>query len=71
MNDFEKNRPQPGEHVTYETARIALTDRGHVVRTEGDICYCRLPQSTNETSFIWRHPDGLNTLHDWPSKHIA
>jgi len=41
---------------------------GAVSKVEGDICFVKYDEDGVTRSFIWRHPDGPNTLHDWPGK---
>lgn len=58
----EISAPRKGERITYEGREV-----GNVSKVEGDICHVLYDTGITH-QFIWRHPDGLNTLHDWPSK---
>lgn len=55
--------PRKGQRITYEGR-----DVGVVSKVEGDICHVLWDKDGITHQFIWRHPDGLNTLHDWPTK---
>jgi len=52
-------KPLKNEPVYYRGAMI-----GRVARTEGNLCWV----DTADGLFIWAFKDGLNAMHDWPSK---
>lgn len=62
------NKPRVGTRGTYNSP--VFGDVGfEVVRVEGNLCWVRydnLPSAVDP--FIWKHPDRLNNLHDWPGK---
>jgi hypothetical protein len=58
---FAAHRPRVGQEVTYE-GKVA----GKVTSVEGSLCYCSYSSGT--APFIWCFAEGLNTLHDWPTK---
>lgn len=62
---YAARKPRAGQDVTY-SGRIA----GKVVRVEGNLCWTAY--DFGETlPFIWCFVEGLNTLHDWPTKSDA
>lgn len=62
MNElYADNKPQVGQPVTYRGEHV-----GTVQRVDGNLCWVNYPTGTEP--FIWRFNDGLNQLHDWPSK---
>lgn len=38
-----------------------------VKEIEGNLCYADYDNGVRGP-FIWKHPEGLNLLHDWPGK---
>lgn len=64
---YKLNRPRVGDPVTY---RGKIT--GMVARVEGALCWNKYNDNhecAGETlPFIWCFREGLNTLHDWPTK---
>jgi hypothetical protein len=65
MNSFEQfhhYRPRVGEPISYKGELV-----GHVTRVEGSLCFRSYPDG-EPLPFIWCFNDGLNALHDWPSK---
>ena len=63
---FASSRPRKGHPVTYQ-CKPGVTWSGCVEKVEGDICHVKYPDLPG-SCFIWRFKDGLNTLHDWPTK---
>jgi hypothetical protein len=63
---FASSRPRKGQTVTYAN-RPGETWSGCVEKVEGDLCHVKYPGRPTSV-FIWRFKDGLNTLHDWPTK---
>jgi hypothetical protein len=57
------NRPRKGDTVSYKGEKFGI-----VSSVEREICWVDYPSGTD--CFIWKFKDGLNTLHDWPTKHI-
>jgi hypothetical protein len=57
---FGQHRPRKGDPVKYGEKT------GMVTSVEGEICWVDYPKGTD--SFIWCFKDGLNKLHDWPTK---
>ena len=65
MQPFEKyaaNRPKVGDPVSYRGEPA-----GTVQRVEGNLCWVNYTSGTDP--FIWAFKDGLNSLHDWLTKH--
>lgn len=58
---FRQYRPRVGDPVTYE-GRVV----GTVSSTEGNLCWCAY--ETGTAPFIWCFKDGLNAMHEWPTK---
>lgn len=59
--------PRSGETITY-TQRDGTSIQAKAVRVEGNLCWTDYGNGDVEP-FIWRFAEGLNTLHDWPSRH--
>ena len=63
--------PKAGTRGTYQSPYEGETGFD-VIRVEGNLCWVKYDRWPNETQpFIWRHPDGLNSLHDWDGKQPA
>lgn len=64
---FADYRPRKGDKITYRGQPA-----GTVERIEDALCY-RVPEGggPSELGFIWCFKDGLNNLHDWPSKDAS
>lgn len=58
---FKDSRPRKGDLVTYR-GQVA----GKVLSVEGELCWVDYPNGANP--FIWCFKDGLNNLHEWPTK---
>jgi hypothetical protein len=58
---FASHKPRKGQTVTYEGRS------GIVQKVEGTLCWV-LYDGMPESTFIWCFHDGLNKLHDWPTK---
>lgn len=65
MSDFSDSRPRVGQMITYRGERGTV--RGEVASVDGNLCWVRY-EGKDAQPFIWRFRDGLNTLHDWPTK---
>jgi hypothetical protein len=63
---FASSRPRKGQTVTYAN-RPGDIRSGCVEKVKGDLCHVKYP-GRPASLFIWRSKDGLNTLHDWPTK---
>jgi hypothetical protein len=57
---FAAHRPRKGDKLSYKGQ-----PKGIVTRVEGNLCYV---DAYGEAPFIWCFRDGLNNLHDWPSR---
>jgi hypothetical protein len=60
---FAAHRPRVGDQVRYsgpDHVRVSV-----VTRVEGNLCYC---DGEADGLFIWAFADGVNALHDWPTK---
>jgi len=57
QNKAASLKPRKGDPVTYRGRSL-----GNVTSVDGNLCW------TDRDSFIWRFHDGLNALHDWPTK---
>jgi hypothetical protein len=62
-------KPRLGEVVTYRPGYGRPETTGVVVSVEGNLCWTKYEGQEKALPFIWRFAEGLNTLHDWPSKH--
>jgi len=62
------NTPKAGTRGVYQS--IYMGEIGfEIVRVDGNLCWVRYDNLPNEAQpFIWRHPDRLNTRHDWEGK---
>jgi hypothetical protein len=65
--NYDECRPQSGQSIVYQSLSGKLL-KGVVVRVEADLCWTKYEGSEKIEPFIWRFKDGLNTLHDWPTK---
>lgn len=63
---FAASKPRRGDPITYRG--IAT---GKVHRVEGTLCWNAYSDGHDPLPFIWCFPEGLNTLHDWPTKGTA
>jgi hypothetical protein len=59
--NFSANRPRKGDTVSYQGKKFGI-----VSSVEREICWVDYPSGTD--CFIWCFKDGLNKLHDWPTK---
>lgn len=57
---FAAHRPIKGQIVTCGGIEVGI-----VRKVEGEICYLEQGQGT---VFIWAFTDGLNNLHEWPTR---
>jgi hypothetical protein len=57
------SRPRKGQQITYRGKPY-----GTVASVEGGLCFVRREGEHEALPFIWCFHDGLNTLHDWPTK---
>lgn len=60
---FAGQAPRAGQDITY---RGKL--HGKAIRVEGNLCWMNFNDGSEAAPFIWRFKDGLNNLHDWPTK---
>jgi hypothetical protein len=60
---YTASRPRKGDLITY---RGEVT--GTVHRVEGALCWNAYSDGRDPLPFIWCFKDGLNALHDWPTK---
>jgi|GEM_PF-3417679 hypothetical protein len=67
---LELRRPRAGHEVTYKSGSGRLI-KAIVVKVEGNLCWVKYDGKDEAQPFIWRFKEGLNTLHDWPTKHTA
>lgn len=58
---FRESRPRKGDPVSYRGQPA-----GHVLSVEGALCWVSYTKGPDP--FIWCFKDGLNSLHDWPTK---
>jgi len=58
---YRAARPKAGDTVTYEGKPA-----GTVVRVEDNICHTET--EAGPSLFIWAFRDGLNSLHNWPTR---
>ena len=58
---YQAYKPLKGQQVKYR-GEVA----GTVQAVEGNLCWVDYLTGTNP--FIWRFREGLNSLHDWPTK---
>lgn len=59
---FSASRPRKGDPVAYRG-----NPAGTVQSVERELCWVNYGGGKSEP-FIWAFRDGLNNLHDWPSK---
>lgn len=59
---FRQYRPQVGHQVHYLGKPV-----GTVTSVEDGMCYRTYPDGKS-LPFIWCFRDGLNAMHDWPTK---
>lgn len=59
---LEPYRPRKGEPVSYRGEPAGL-----VGRTEGNLCWIE----GSDAPFIWAFHDGVNAMHEWPSRNSA
>lgn len=59
--NYDEQKPCKDDPVTYRGEPA-----GAVTRVEGNLCWT----TTADAPFIWRFKDGLNELHDWPTKGV-
>jgi hypothetical protein len=63
---YKASRPRKGHLVTCYDWDGHLVSWGAVTSVEGSICYYET--KAGPTCFIWCFQEGLNKLHDWPTK---
>lgn len=61
---YSASRPKKGDPVSYRGEHS-----GHVDSVDGRICSIIFADGHRDV-FIWCFPEGLNTLHDWPTKAL-
>jgi hypothetical protein len=59
---YESSKPRKGEPITYRGALV-----GTVSSVDGNLCWVNYYRG-EPAPFIWRFKDGLNNMHEWPSK---
>jgi hypothetical protein len=59
---YENHKPRIGQPITYKGEVV-----GVVTRVDGNLCWRSYPNGES-LPFIWRFSDGVNALHDWPTK---
>lgn len=59
---WKQYRPRKGDPIAYRGEIV-----GNVTRVEGGLCFRSYPDGES-MPFIWCVGDGLNALHDWPTK---
>ncbi len=59
---FAASRPRKGDPITYRGEVV-----GNVTSVEDALCYRTYPDG-QACPFIWCFRDGLNRLHEWPTK---
>ena len=65
MKPFQKfatSRPRVGQTIVYRGEPV-----GRVTSVDGNLCWRTYPDGES-LPFIWAFHDGLNALHDWPTK---
>lgn len=60
---FSTHRPRVGDRIAYKGL-----PHGSVSSVEGALCWVKYDDGSQPAPFIWCFRDGLNKLHDWPSK---
>ena len=60
---YKFHRPIVGQEITYNGGAY-----GTVSSVDENLCYVRKYKDGESTLFIWCFADGLNTLHEWPTK---
>ena len=60
---FKKYKPVSGYRFKYRDM-----PGGVIVRVEGNLCWAKYDGQDEVLPFIWAFKDGLNKLHDWPTK---
>ncbi len=60
---FASSRPRVGQIVSYRGEAV-----GKVTSVEGALCWRSYPDGES-LPFIWCFGDGLNALHDWPTRN--
>ncbi len=60
---WKQYRPRKGDPIAYQGQIM-----GNVTNVEGELCYWTETGRKDRDSFIWCFGDGLNALHDWPTK---
>ena len=63
---YSQFKPRKGDPITYD-GRVT----GHVIRTEGNLCWNDYHGEQDPLPFIWCFKDGLNALHEWPRKDVT
>lgn len=61
---FARSRPRVGDPITYQ-GKV----NGRVHSVEDNLCWNAYADGRGPLPFIWRFKDGLNAMHDWPTKH--
>lgn len=59
---YRQHAPRVGQLVSYRGEPV-----GTVTLVDGALCWRSYPDGAS-LPFIWCFHDGLNALHDWPSK---
>ena len=59
---FAAQRPRVGDTIAYRGEPV-----GVVTRVENGLCWRTYPDGES-LPFIWCFRDGLNNLHEWPTK---
>jgi hypothetical protein len=59
---YQAHKPLKGATVTANGKVVGIVERD-----DDGICWITQPDGTSDC-FIWRFRNGLNTLHDWPTK---
>jgi hypothetical protein len=59
---YRNSRPRKGDPISYKGKPA-----GHVTSVEGNLCWCSYAGGES-LPFIWCFHDGVNALHDWPTK---
>ena len=62
---YRSNKPVIGDWVTFTYESII--SRGQITNVMGNLCYVRYGDEES-CPFIWCFKDGLNILHNWPTK---
>jgi hypothetical protein len=63
---FVESKPRKGDPISYRGEVI-----GSVHRVEGALCWTAYSDGSDPLPFIWCFSDGLNAMHDWPTKAAA